>query len=166
MIKFLKLRSKISPLVYCSPWGRKELDTTDRLNNKISPISTYEHLKINTTGAQVDIGYFILMYRTCIAHLIKTLHSCFMWSSKSITLTKQIVSRKEFGFLAIFVNINPDDYFRFSFIVFKGELQSFLLKISEKQVALLSSLLDRFSVLDLTEDNVCRFHEPDMDCTE
>lgn len=147
--KVLKLRSKIS-LVYCSPWPQR-VDTTDRLKQQDQPTSTYEHLKINTTGAQVDIGYFILMYRTCIAHLIKTLHSCFMWSSKSITLTKQIVSRKvEFGFLAIFVNINPDDYFRFCFIVFKGELQSFLLKISENKQLYSSSLLQIFCTWNLT----------------
>ena len=53
-----------------------------------------------------------------------------------------------------------------SFIAFKAELQSFLLKISEKQVALLPSFLDGFSDLDLVEDNVYRFHESDMDCTE
>lgn len=88
------------------------------------------------------------MYKSCIAHLIKTLHGYFVRPSKPITLTKEehyFVLKKEFGFLAVLVNTIPDDVFQTS---------SFLLKISEKQVALVPSLLDEFSLLFLTSSRI------------
>ena len=44
-------------LVFCSPWGRKELDTTERLNNTIGDLGFPKWLSSKESACQAgDVG--------------------------------------------------------------------------------------------------------------